>query len=124
MIDNEKDLLEQLRDRQPFRVPDGYFEGFTDSFMSCLPHRQANKTKVLPLFSYMKPWLYIAAAVAGVILLFSIYNKSSEMTKETPVVLSSVVTNLDEVDDEEFFDFIYDLYVSYGFNYDEYFIDN
>lgn len=55
----------------PFRVPDGYFEGLTDRILSALPERPAaDAPRAVPLIEKVKPLLYLAAAFLGMMLLF------------------------------------------------------
>jgi len=120
MIETENSKLNELRDRRPFRVPEGYFEGFTDNIMSRLPQKTAPEVKVISLYDRVKPWLYIAATFAGIILLFNIVNKSPEVAKvELTAVAHSGIE--DDVDDEEFFE---NMYAWYEFDYSAYLIDN
>ena len=127
MLETEKNILDELRDRQPFRVPEGYFEGFTDDFMSRLPKKTAPEAKVISLYDRVKPWLYLAATFAGIIVLFNIFFKLSEIPKDENKVLTSVVyvDMEEEEDDEDFLEFINDLYASYNVHsYGDYLYDN
>jgi len=125
MLETEKNILEELRDRRPFRVPEGYFEGFTDDFMSRLPKKTAPEAKVISLYDRVKPWLYLAATFAGIIILFNIFNKTSEMAKDEIIVLTSTNVDMEEDDEDEFLEFITDLYASYNVHsYGDYLIDN
>ena len=128
MLETEKNIIDELRERQPFRVPEGYFEGFTDHFMRGLPKKAAREAKVISLYDRVKPWLYLAATFAGIIVLFNIFNKSSEIVKdETAIVTSLNVDNvesvdMEEVDDEEFLELFADMYAMS--HLDDYLIDN
>ena len=125
MFETEKNILDELRDRRPFRVPEGYFEGFTEDFMSRLPKKTAPEAKVITLYDRVKPWLYLAATFAGIIILFNIFNKSSESAKDDNTVPTSVRATVEEVDDEDFFEFINDLYADYNVHsYGDYLYDN
>ena len=56
----------------PFRVPDGYFEGLTERIMASLPEHPAEDkpTPTVSLMDKVKPLLYLAAAFLGMLLLF------------------------------------------------------
>ena len=120
-----KNIEDELGSRQPFRVPDGYFEGFTDDFMRSLPKRVAPEAKMISFYDRIKPWLYMAAMFLGVIVLFNIFNKPSGISeKEKPAL--SIYVGVDEGDDNEFLDFFEELYVDkYALSYiiDDYLID-
>jgi len=118
MIETERNILDELKGRQPFRVPEGYFEGFTDDFM----RRLAPEAKVISLYDRVKPWLYLAATFAGIIILFNIYNnKSAEMVKDGTAIHVAIE---DEEEDEDFIDFIFELYAMSSIDYDDYLFDN
>lgn len=55
----------------PFRVPEGYFDGLTDRIMAALPERPMHEEPpTVPLMDKVKPLLYLAAAFLGMMLLF------------------------------------------------------
>ncbi len=65
----EKQLIAQCGKKQPFMVPEGYFEQFHEQLMSSLPEttpKPAPATKVT-LMARIKPWLYMAAMFVGTI---------------------------------------------------------
>ena len=65
----EKQLIAQCGKKQPFKVPEGYFEQFHEQLMSSLPKttpKPAPATKVT-LMARIKPWLYMAAMFVGTI---------------------------------------------------------
>lgn len=65
----EKQLIAQCGKKQPFKVPEGYFEQFHEQLMSSLPEttpKPAPATKVT-LMARIKPWLYMAAMFVGTI---------------------------------------------------------
>ena len=111
MIEKDNNKLNELKDRQPFLVPESYFEGFTDDFMSRLPKR-VHEAKVISLYDRVKPWLYLAAMFAGIIVLFNIYNKSAEViNKDEHTIYTSISISADNdaVDDETFYELYEDM---------------
>jgi hypothetical protein len=127
MTEMEKNRIEQLRDRQPFRVPEGYFEGFTENFMRNLPERKAAEPKVISFYDRVKPWLYIAAILVGVVILFNVFiDKSAHSDDRNKGVLSSVKVDANENDDADFVEIFEEMYVDkYALSYiiDDYMID-
>lgn len=58
---NEKDIELRFGKKNPFAVPEGYFDSLTDSIMAKLP--QANVVELKPRkHSYWKEWTAVAAA--------------------------------------------------------------
>ncbi|MDR2916804.1 MAG: hypothetical protein LBV74_18580 [Tannerella sp.] len=124
--------LDELRDRQPFRVPEGYFERFSEDFMSRLPEKtmSESKPKDISLYDRVKPWLYMAAAFVGIIVLFNVFNKTAEITSQdgnNVTAKTSPLNNTSEADDNaDFLEYIEDMYVdkyAISYIYDD-FMDN
>lgn len=65
----EKELIAQCGKKQPFKVPEGYFEQFHEQLMKNLPEvapKPAPATEVT-FMARIKPWLYMAAMFVGTI---------------------------------------------------------
>ncbi|MDR0686527.1 MAG: hypothetical protein LBF79_03610 [Dysgonamonadaceae bacterium] len=60
--------LADIEKRDPFRVPEGYFEGFVSGFMLRLPERQARPVEVIGFWGKVRPWVYMAAMFIGISL--------------------------------------------------------
>ena len=69
----EQNDLEHLKETNPFFVPAGYMEGMTSRIMGTLPEKPRMKARKVTMFDKFKPWLYMAAAFAGVVLLFKAF---------------------------------------------------
>ena len=124
MTNKEKNIEDELRARQPFRVPEGYFEGFTDDFMCRLPQKAAPEAKVINFYGRIKPWLYMAAMFAGIIILFNVYHKPAELSDELNPDFMSINVDLEEGDDEEFLEIFEEMYVDkYLFSYIDDYLD-
>lgn len=83
----EEVLNKKMSKENPFRVPEGYFESFSERIMQQLPSAPETETTEKPLqtpvetsydtvrpvnlFTRIKPYLYLAAMFAG--LYFGIY---------------------------------------------------
>ena len=132
-MEKEKNKIDELMSRQPFRVPDGYFEGFTDNLMSRIPEKSiSSASKKISLYSRAKPLLYMAAMFAGAIIFFNIIsdmkNGSSEGESGAPVntgFISSMDDPADIGEDADFLEYIKDLYADkYAISYMDDFMDN
>jgi len=103
--------LDDFKGRKPFRVPERYFEDFTEKMMRRLPAKEpAEETQtVVSLLDRVKPWLYLAASFIGMAVVFSIiYKAASPMEQETPAVTVTSPSASDE--DDEFLEYIEDMY--------------
>lgn len=130
MIKTINNELERLRERNPFRVPEGYFESFTEDFMRRLPEnpKQTN-AKVITMYDRAKPWLYIAASFIGIVILFNIFSNTADPESTEDDSLPSAITSTENIlvdEDAEFLEYIEELYVdqnTVSYIYD-YFGDN
>ena len=105
----EKNILDELKGRQPFRVPEGYFEGLTEDIMSRLPEHPVVKSKKISMYDRVKPLLYMAAMFIGAILILNIIGKNNQQAQkgdDNVTTLASSQYVLSE--DDEFMDFIED----------------
>jgi hypothetical protein len=121
---NINNKLEKLKGRNPFRVPDGYFESFTENMMSRLPEKPTKEPEIISMYDRAKPWLYMAAAFTGIILLFSVLNKTVGTSTENRNTQAGITTgSLAGVEAEadenvEFLEYIEDMYVDkYALSY-------
>ena len=112
-METEDNKLNKLKGRQPFHVPEGYFEHFTENFMARLPEKQVEKTKIISFSERMKPLLYLAAMFAGALILINIFNYNK---KDDPIgsagtsVVTSAGNTTEHSDDAEFLEYIEDMY--------------
>jgi len=124
MMDTKNNKLDEIKSRQPFRVPEGYFDNFTEEFMSRLPEKHVEEPKKISFSERVKPWLYMAAAFAGILILFNVFNLFSETpdTQNDTSVKTASTTPLsgDTISDEdaEFLEYIEDMYTDkYAISY-------
>lgn len=69
----EDKLLKKIGMENPFRVPEGYFEGFTSDLMSRLPEKEKTDVHREPtMWEKVRPWLYMAAMFVGATLIIRV----------------------------------------------------
>lgn len=69
----EDKLLKKIGTENPFRVPEGYFEGFTSDLMSRLPEKEKTDVHREPTtWEKVRPWLYMAAMFIGAALIIRV----------------------------------------------------
>ncbi len=78
---NEEDYLNsKMGKRNPFTVPEGYFEQLTSQVMQKLPEAKAEKPA---LIKRLRPWLYAAACVCvGVFIAAVAFNNNNEEVRK------------------------------------------
>lgn len=97
MKKEETDLLKRCGTENPFTVPEGYFERFTEQLMEKLPEREAQPAPKLTLWTRVKPWVYMAAMFCG--LMLSVRMFVGEKQSQSPAATSET-TDFTEVPDE------------------------
>ena len=90
----EKYIEERVGKRNPFLVPDGYFDSFADQMMQRLPERKKKAKSV-----WLRPILYAAASVCALFICTGVYLALSEEPKHEAVLITSPQQ---EVCDDEF----------------------
>lgn len=97
----------------PFRVPEGYFEGLTDRIMAALPEPSAEATQppTVSLMDKVKPLLYLAASFLGMMLLFKGLSalRPADRTAERTLFVQHATTGSPTVltdDEADFLDYL------------------
>lgn len=73
LMKEEDKLLKKIGTENPFRVPEGYFEGFTSDLMSRLPEKEKTDVHREPTtWERVRPWLYMAAMFIGAALIIRV----------------------------------------------------
>lgn len=68
----EDELLKKCGTKNPFMVPEGYFDNFSKELMNKLPEKEQTSTpqETITTWQRIKPWIYMAAMFCG--LMFSV----------------------------------------------------
>jgi len=66
----KQNKLDELKGKNPFKLPEGYFEGLTEQIMSQLPEVPREEAPTISLLDRVRPWLYMAAVFIGLLFLF------------------------------------------------------
>lgn len=94
----EDNLLRKVGTGNPFRVPDQYFEDFTQELMNKLPEKEPmTSMPEITLWQRVKPWIYMTAMFCGIMFSVKIFvgNPSKD---EFPVISQTEVENLPDED--------------------------
>ncbi len=73
MTNEEIYIKDRMGKKEPFRVPEGYFDNLVGEVMAKLPERQTEQQKVKPLYERLRPLLYVAACLVFAVLSVTIY---------------------------------------------------
>ena len=117
-MDKKQKKIDELRGKQPFRVPEGYMENLVDQVMSQIPEKNTDVPVRISLVERVRPWLYLAAFFAGSVLLIPyLLKKGTEPFESTSVAKVENVqeTNAEElsteVEEDEYIVFMEEKYV-------------
>ena len=70
----EDNILRKVGTQNPFRVPEHYFEDFTQELMNKLPEKEPLPRLPEPtLWQRVKPWVYMTAMFCGIMLSVRIF---------------------------------------------------
>lgn len=70
----EDNILRKVGTQNPFRVPEHYFEDFTQELMNKLPEKEPLPLLPEPtLWQRVKPWVYMTAMFCGIMLSVRIF---------------------------------------------------
>jgi hypothetical protein len=107
--------LEEIGNKNSFKVPEGYFDGLTDKIMSQLPEK-VQEQKVVSLWERVQPFLYLAAMFAGIWLMLNLFVNSPQKMGGLNLTSSA--------DIEEFYQYYEDQLVNNMYSESFYFDDN
>ena len=93
--DNKLDKIGKVN---PFKVPAGYFESFSDKVIAQLPEKEVKEPQVISLWERMKPWVYMAAMFTGIMLMVNMFVGN----QQTFGILSEDVKSISIAEIDEF----------------------
>ena len=119
--------LDDLKGKQPFRVPEGYMAGLTNQIMDRLPELpEKEEPQSVSQMDRIRPWLYLAAVFIGMGLFFRIIvdaDKSVNQASVDSLLVQSEVSEaaIEAIDadmsaeDADYLEYIEDQYNDYLF---------
>ena len=97
----EDNILRKVGTGNPFRVPEHYFDNFTEELMGKLPEKEPLPFSTEPtLWERVKPWVYMAAMFCGIMLSVRIF--VSEPQKDEFTISQAEAEMLPEEEWENF----------------------
>jgi len=72
-METKLNKLDELKGKNPFKVPIGYKEGLTEQIMAGIPEGSFIEHKVVSMRDRIRPWLYLAAVFAGLLIFFRVF---------------------------------------------------
>lgn len=78
MMNEEEYIKNRMPGKNPFSVPEGYFDSLTEKVMSRLPERQERLEKKTAFVKRLRPLLYAAACIGVAIFSVTVYFHHNE----------------------------------------------
>lgn len=73
-MEKEDNILRKVGTKNPFSVPNGYFEKFSEELISQLPEKETLYIPSEPtMWERVKPWIYMTAMFFGIMLSVRIF---------------------------------------------------
>ena len=122
-METKLNKLDELKGKNPFKVPKGYTKGLTEQIMAGLPETTLFETKVMSLRDRIRPWLYLAAVFTGLLIFFKVFlNPVSRDTEQSDnvstylqaLVLGDLLQDMSD-DDLEYLEYIENQYIGREF---------
>lgn len=117
--------LTDIDSKNPFTVPESYFETLSDQVMSRLPDREVSHPIKVSIWTKAKPLVYMAAMFIGTYFIIQVMFKSTDgqqaMSVDSGVVESQYISSTDnywsnvQVSEDEFYNYLEDQLVDDGY---------
>ncbi len=123
METNKNNLPESLKEN-PFKIPENYFEDFTERMMSQLPDKEFKMSEKVTMWQKVKPLVYMAAMFIGMFFTIQLFvnkstnNNQSQSTKFVDIdkhLQNDKYWNTVQVSEEEFYKYIEDQLAEDGY---------
>mgnify|MGYP003444908014 CR=1 FL=1 len=99
-------ILKKVGTKNPFNVPDGYFDNFTKELMNQLPEKEiVMVSSEITLWQRVKPWVYMTAMFCGIMLSVRVF-VGEPQKDEFPAISQIEAENLTDEDWEIMIDHI------------------
>jgi hypothetical protein len=93
----EDNILRKVGTKNPFQVPDQYFEDFTQELMNKLPEKEPLYLSSEPtLWQRVKPWVYMTAMFCGIMLSVRIFVGTPKQEEIFPITQAEAELIADE----------------------------
>ena len=92
----EDQLLKKIGTQNPFKVPEHYFEDFSEELMNKLPEKEILPvSQEITLWQRVKPWLYMTAMFCGIMLSVRIF-VGEPKRDNFPAISKTLIENISE----------------------------
>ena len=122
-METEHNILDELKGKNPFKLPEQYMEGLTAQIMASIPAETHSTAKVVSLRDRIRPWLYLAGVFAGLLILFRVFlspvlretEQSNEASSYLQALVAGEIALTISEEDLEYLEYIEDQYLDRDF---------
>ena len=104
MTNEERFIEENFGKKNPYRIPEGYFDHFTEQLLSQLPEQPAAEPVRHSRLKVLRPILMAAACLCIAIFSVTIYLNRSQDAPESAPVATTQSTNSTINEEEDYMD--------------------
>lgn len=92
----DKDLLSKYGRKNPFTVPEGYFQDFNERLMEQLPEKEVMPEPEIKIWDRIKPWIYMAAMFVGLMFTVRAFMGGQQHTQDAETEIGGYTEIPDE----------------------------
>lgn len=121
--------LEEIQNKKsPFKVPENYFAQFNEEIMNRLPEKEVVTPQPVPMWSKVRPWVYMAAMFVGLYISINFLTGTMRNKQNAPQTVQTAQTHQTiantlhdnywstiQITEEEFFQYIEDQMMQDGY---------
>lgn len=122
----ESNKLSEIKKKNPFTVPEGYFDRINEEIMNRLPEKEARQPATVSMWEKAKPWVYMAAMFMGLFFSIQLLTKNAKNqggitrngtanTTEESAQIPDTYWSTVRVSEEEFYQYIEEQLVRDGY---------
>lgn len=122
-METKMNKLNEIEKKNPFSVPENYFEMFNAEIMSRLPQKEFSKPKTVSMWDRAKPWVYMAAMFAGIFFSIQLLTKTdlnknlntTNKVADLPTQVTDDYWSEVKISEEDFYQYLEDQLIKDGY---------
>ncbi len=115
--------LSDIEFKNPFTVPDNYFENISEEIMKNLPEKETPLPVKVSMWTKVKPWIYMAAMFVGTYFLVQVLldktggtdGNLNRISSHQNVISSDKYWSDVQITEDEFFEYVEDQLINDGY---------
>ena len=96
----DTELKNRLGKKNPFKVPEGYFENVVPEIMKQLPEAEVQESAEITMWERVKPWVYMVAMFCGLMFGLRVMMMDKPLSRDTASGNVSMTDSVQGIPDE------------------------